>query len=65
MRNALLPFSTGPRACVGLNLAWVEVRRAAASSLIGQMRIVLATLIRRYRFVRDPSYVRPSLAWPC
>ena len=36
--SLLMPFSVGPRNCVGQNLANLE------------MRVVLATLLRRYRF---------------
>ncbi|KAK9896419.1 cytochrome P450 [Cystobasidium minutum MCA 4210] len=43
LRNAFIPFSYGPRNCVGMNLAWAE------------MRFILGSLLRRYRVVPDPS----------
>jgi len=39
MKNAFIPFSYGPRNCVGMNLAWSEIR------------IVLGTLIRRFEIL--------------
>ncbi|RKP07804.1 cytochrome P450 [Thamnocephalis sphaerospora] len=38
MKRAYMPFSLGTRACIGRNLAWVE------------MKMTLATLVRRYHF---------------
>ncbi|RKP05868.1 cytochrome P450 [Thamnocephalis sphaerospora] len=39
MKQALLTFSMGPRACIGRNLAWLE------------LRLTLAMLLRRFDFV--------------
>lgn len=36
-KNAFIPFSTGPRACIGRNLAEME------------LRIIIATVLRRYK----------------
>ncbi|KAI0337453.1 cytochrome P450 monooxygenase [Trametopsis cervina] len=45
MQKAFAPFSIGPRACVGRNLAWME------------MLIFLGNLFHRYEFTMiDPSY---------
>ena len=42
MRNSFIPFSYGPRNCVGQNLAWVELR-AVAAIVIRKFQISLAS----------------------
>jgi cytochrome P450 len=42
-KGAYLPFSAGPRCCIGMHFAMMEGP------------IVLATLLRRYRFEIDPA----------
>ncbi|KAM0791528.1 hypothetical protein ACM66B_005977 [Microbotryomycetes sp. NB124-2] len=39
MRAAFLPFSTGPRNCVGMNLAWAEIR------------LVMGAMLRRFEIL--------------
>ncbi|KAK4047062.1 hypothetical protein OIV83_005625 [Microbotryomycetes sp. JL201] len=50
MRGAFLPFSIGPRNCVGMNLAWAEIR------------LVLGTLLRRYKILPHASTTAESMA---
>lgn len=49
-RNAVLPFSTGPRSCPGKALAWAEVR------------LLLARLVWRFDFEEVDS-VKGRLRW--
>ncbi|QIW97678.1 hypothetical protein AMS68_003196 [Peltaster fructicola] len=41
--NWLVAFSRGPRSCLGINLAWLE------------LRLTLAAIVRRFDFELDPS----------
>lgn len=41
--NWLVPFSRGPRSCLGVNLAWLE------------LRLALAAVVRRFDFKLDSS----------
>ncbi len=41
---AYIPFSTGPRMCIGDQFALYE------------MRLTIASLVKRYRFIIDPNY---------
>ncbi|KAI8057083.1 cytochrome P450, partial [Syncephalis plumigaleata] len=43
MKQHFVPFSVGPRACIGRNLAWME------------MRMTIFELMRRFRFVASPD----------
>jgi len=43
MMEAFAPFSIGPRACIGRNLAIME------------LHLVLATIVRRYDFALKPD----------
>ncbi|PIA57644.1 hypothetical protein AQUCO_00600400v1 [Aquilegia coerulea] len=43
--NAYLPFGMGPRICVGLNFATIEVK------------LTLSMILQRYAFTLSPSYV--------
>ncbi|KAJ8760493.1 hypothetical protein K2173_015160 [Erythroxylum novogranatense] len=43
--SAFLPFSLGPRSCVGMNFA------------ITELKIALTMILQRYRFSLSPSYV--------
>lgn len=47
-RQAMQPFSTGPRECLGQNLAWAE------------MRLVLASLILEFDIGPGPE---PRIRW--
>jgi len=44
MKNAFLPFTAGPRICLGMNLAYM------------QMRVMLAHLFRSYEVSAAPEY---------
>lgn len=48
-RDALQPFSVGPRSCIGQNLAWAE------------MRLILSNLIWQFNLEADDSSKR--LRW--
>ncbi|KAI9599258.1 cytochrome P450 [Syncephalis fuscata] len=43
MKQHFAPFSVGPRACLGRNLAWME------------LRVTLVELVRRFTFVASPK----------
>jgi len=50
MNNAFIPFSYGPRNCVGMNLAWIEIRT------------IIGALIRRYEITLDSKTTEESMA---
>ncbi|RKP06431.1 cytochrome P450 [Thamnocephalis sphaerospora] len=43
MKKAFIPFSAGPRACLGRSLAWLE------------LKLALSTLVRRFEFEHVPG----------
>ncbi|KAK5455004.1 hypothetical protein LTS15_005724 [Exophiala xenobiotica] len=49
-RQYVMPFSQGPRACIGRNLAYLE------------QQVLIATLVHRYEFqFEQPGYVLPTI----
>lgn len=50
LKRYVMPFSQGPRACLGRNLAFME------------MLVIVPTLIRRYNFAFEkPNFVLPAI----
>ena len=50
LKKYVMPFSQGPRACLGRNLAFLE------------MLVIVPTLIRRYNFAFElPDFVLPAI----
>jgi len=49
MKENFIPFSYGPRNCVGMNLAWMEIRT------------LMGAIIRRYEITLDPKTTEQSM----
>ena len=50
LKKYVMPFSQGPRACIGRNLAYLE------------MFVIIPALVRRYNFAfEDPNFILPAL----
>ena len=41
MKTMFMPFSTGPRVCLGINLAWMELK-VITTTLLGNYSVQLA-----------------------
>ncbi|KAI9591942.1 cytochrome P450 [Syncephalis fuscata] len=51
MKQYFLPFSMGPRSCIGRNLAWMEIR------------LTVAELVRRFDFTAMPDNDMTPVNW--